>query len=350
VFKSKSIISISIIGCLLMFTACSSINILSCKNDSSVYSKQQQANEYVQKAIKAAWYTNIYSPSKPEVILDSYKKAIAINPNDLNLKFYLASVQILERKNIEALKSYENILSKDPNNFSAGIFYAVYNNAVGNSDIYQREIKRLKNIYPKKTEKYISIISDCNRVTTMKLLTKAYKIESSKPGAIVLGDALKFDGTPTKTMLGRVTKALELYNKNNDINIIVTGGVAESGITEAYFMKHWLVSKGVPESQIYMENRARDTVENAIYSLRIARKIGLKDIVLITSANHIRRSFTLFNEMIKTQKLNVRLTNLTYMNFDSMDEAMQVSSNEMIDIYRDTFRASGIWLFPALRQ
>jgi uncharacterized SAM-binding protein YcdF (DUF218 family) len=76
----------------------------------------------------------------------------------------------------------------------------------------------------------------------------------------------------------RVKKTLKLYNKNKNLKIIVTGGVAQNGITESHFMKTWLVENGVPSESIYIEDRARSTIENAYYSLIIAKILNLDNI------------------------------------------------------------------------
>ena len=107
---------------------------------------------------------------------------------------------------------------------------------------------------------------------------------------IVLG--AKVNGSKISENLKlRLDKAIDYYNKNNDINIIVSGGKTKNAdITESLAMKNYLVSKGVNSSNIMEENKAKNTFENIIYSKKILDDIKNKGKVLIvTSDFHLFR-------------------------------------------------------------
>lgn len=63
-----------------------------------------------------------------------------------------------------------------------------------------------------------------------------------------------------------------MAKKNPNASIIVTGGVPQGGVTEAYLMKNWLVEKGINPNRIYIEDQPKDTVGNALYSVNILKK------------------------------------------------------------------------------
>mgnify|MGYP001006514467 FL=1 len=44
------------------------------------------------------------------------------------------------------------------------------------------------------------------------------------------------------------------------------------------------------------------------------------------------------------------LTNVVAMDFDSPEEAAEVTPQEQLVIYRDLLRASGVWAFPGLQR
>lgn len=107
---------------------------------------------------------------------------------------------------------------------------------------------------------------------------------------IILGAKVNKDGV-SKTLKLRLDKAIEYYNKNKDVNIIVSGGQGEDEITtEASAMKIYLVENGVDEENIILENKATTTLENIIFSKEIMEDLNLGNRALIvTSDYHLLR-------------------------------------------------------------
>ena len=107
---------------------------------------------------------------------------------------------------------------------------------------------------------------------------------------IILGAKVNRDGV-SKTLKLRLDKAIEYYNKNKDINIIVSGGQGKDEImTEALAMKKYLVKSGVDEKNIILENKATTTLENIIFSKEIIEDLNFGNRVLIvTSDYHLLR-------------------------------------------------------------
>ncbi|MCX7653099.1 MAG: YdcF family protein [Fervidobacterium sp.] len=112
---------------------------------------------------------------------------------------------------------------------------------------------------------------------------------------VVLGGGVdKFDQRYEigKHTLRRLYKALELYKKNPR-KIIVTGGVVDKGLPEALFMKKVLINFGIPEEDVIIENKARNTFENGKYTREL---IGDTAITLVTSSLHMKRSLWVFKK------------------------------------------------------
>lgn len=74
-----------------------------------------------------------------------------------------------------------------------------------------------------------------------------------------------------------------------EAKIIVTGGVPRNDKSEGIEMKQWLIAQGIDENRIIAENYATDTVENFIYSRYIIKQAKRNDIVIVSSATHVRR-------------------------------------------------------------
>ena len=80
--------------------------------------------------------------------------------------------------------------------------------------------------------------------------------------------------------------------------LVPTGGVeweTELGvISEANLLRHYLLEEGVPEDVILMENEARTTVENMLYStILLQRQLKIRNVrklAVVTSANHLNRA------------------------------------------------------------
>ena len=103
---------------------------------------------------------------------------------------------------------------------------------------------------------------------------------------IILGAKVNEDGI-SKTLKRRLDKAIEYYNTNKNINIIVSGGQgSDEVVTEALAMKNYLVKNGVSKDKIIMEDKATTTLENIIFSKKIITNKNLKGKVLIVTSDY----------------------------------------------------------------
>ncbi len=103
---------------------------------------------------------------------------------------------------------------------------------------------------------------------------------------IVLGAKVNKDGV-SKTLKLRLDKAIEYYNKNKHMNIIVSGGQGKDEImTEASAMKEYLVGNGVNRNNIILEDKATTTLENIIFSKSIMKNLNLGNKALIVTSDY----------------------------------------------------------------
>ena len=98
----------------------------------------------------------------------------------------------------------------------------------------------------------------------------------------------------------RFIETEKLYHQGIIQKILMTGGSGElihHENKEADFIKNELITSGVAEKDILIENKSRNTYENAIFSKRILDSLQLKGpYVLITSATHMPRSINIFKK------------------------------------------------------
>jgi uncharacterized SAM-binding protein YcdF (DUF218 family) len=112
----------------------------------------------------------------------------------------------------------------------------------------------------------------------------------SKPAIVILGYGLKPDGTMREILRRRVLTGLIIAQFFPQSPVIVTGGNPQNGKTEAGQMRNMLQLLGFPASRIIVEDRANSTVQNARFSVPLAKEADTSGIVLVTSTTHQGRA------------------------------------------------------------
>jgi uncharacterized SAM-binding protein YcdF (DUF218 family) len=125
---------------------------------------------------------------------------------------------------------------------------------------------------------------------------------------IVLGGFSDFDLYSNDDRLNlnwagnRFLDAMILYKRGVIKKILLSGEddrLTGERANEANLAKTTLLQLGVPESDILLENRAKNTRENAVFTKELLEKLQLdtSKLLLITSALHMRRSIGCFNKV-----------------------------------------------------
>lgn len=348
---------------LMLLALASTVAITGCSGlaAKNSYQNQKKVNELVQTGINYYWnggdlkkleqefFKGITLNGNYDVVEASFAEASQLAPERMDLRFSLASARIIKKDIQGAQKIYHDILAKNPDNFDAGILHAAYARVSGDNSLYNSLTARLKKAYPQQTLKYLQMLDRAEQLQTLPLNTQARALDSDSHSIVILGYALARDGSMRPALISRLKQGLAAARLNPKASIIVSGGVPRQGVTEAYLMQQWLINQGVSPERIYLDDKAKDTVGNALYSTEILARLGTRNVTLISSASHIRRATAVFAEVSEKKGLTIHLDNLVAMDFDSMAKAMQVSDNERLVIYRDTLRASGIWAYPGIQ-
>jgi uncharacterized SAM-binding protein YcdF (DUF218 family) len=91
---------------------------------------------------------------------------------------------------------------------------------------------------------------------------------------LVLGAGLRGE-TVTGLLAHRLNAAIEFYEQNPDVTIVVTGGQGRNEtIPEAQAMKAYLVERGIPAQQILEESESTSTEENFLFSRALLEQHG----------------------------------------------------------------------------
>jgi uncharacterized SAM-binding protein YcdF (DUF218 family) len=112
----------------------------------------------------------------------------------------------------------------------------------------------------------------------------------SKPAIVILGYGLNPNGTMRTILRRRVLTGLAVAQFFPQSPVIVTGGNPQSGRTEAQQMRNMLRLFGFPNNRIILEDRANSTVQNAQFSVPLAKQAGTSGIILVTSSTHQDRA------------------------------------------------------------
>ena len=95
----------------------------------------------------------------------------------------------------------------------------------------------------------------------------------------------------------RILHGVRLYRAGRAATIVLSGGnvFPQPGIEgESFYAAQLMEEWGVPRSAILIEDRSRNTYENALYSKTILDENGLKTVLLVTSALHMPRALPVF--------------------------------------------------------
>jgi uncharacterized SAM-binding protein YcdF (DUF218 family) len=114
---------------------------------------------------------------------------------------------------------------------------------------------------------------------------------------IVLGSPVDRDGNPTPEQLARVSEGAHEYERGVAPRLILTGGGWPSGFVQARVMAQTAHALGIPDSAIFIEPKARDTIQNACYSVRIMKAHGWRSAEVVSEAYHLPRTGLIFSRL-----------------------------------------------------
>ena len=158
---------------------------------------------------------------------------------------------------------------------------------------------------------------ECMLISTVTcaLASTRYKIKQPMDYIIILGCAIRSDGSPTPILRGRIDRALtfehEQYKKfHKHAKFVPSGGQgSDEVISEAESMKRYLMEQGIPESQILKEDKSVNTHQNMAFSKNViesdTENISDVNIAFSTTNYHVFRGYTL------AQKLGMTVNGLS---------------------------------------
>jgi len=133
------------------------------------------------------------------------------------------------------------------------------------------------------------ILSSFLIIEGLILINARHKNYENADYIIILGAGLYRSG-PSLTLLRRINAAVNYYNQNPNVIIIVSGGTGEGmRLSEAEVMSRVLQSNGINTDKIIIEDRSSNTYENLMYSGELISDLN-KKVVISSSEFHLFRA------------------------------------------------------------
>lgn len=113
--------------------------------------------------------------------------------------------------------------------------------------------------------------------------------------AVVLGAAVRSDGTPSLSLRDRVDEAVQLYHAHHVERIVMSGGIDPNhGYSEAQVMRQRAMEAGVPAAHITLDEYGNNTRASARNCARLLEAKGWQDALLVSHDYHLLRAKTAF--------------------------------------------------------
>jgi uncharacterized SAM-binding protein YcdF (DUF218 family) len=289
----------------------------------------------------------------------AFRAASQLMPDRLDLRFGLASSLIsqalgtngqrLELKVKEALAVYREIENLDTNGFDAPLLFSAYTRVIGDTNASESALRLLLTQDSKRAGEYLARFERIDRLLQIVPDEMATPLPNEDKGyaIVVLGAGLETNGTMKAKLVRRLKQCLKLARIHPDAPIILTGGNPKAGVTEAFAMCRWCLKRGVSRNRLWLEDKAKDTVENALYTSAILQKLGVTQATVVTSFSHMRRGLADLDEACLQRGLQIHWFNLAAR---TKGELALDKEQERLGIYRDVLRTSGLWAFPGIRR
>ncbi|MBW8523615.1 YdcF family protein [Chryseobacterium chendengshani] len=114
--------------------------------------------------------------------------------------------------------------------------------------------------------------------------------------AIILGSKVNEDGSLSERLKERLETGANLYKKQRVKMILVSGGLGKEGFYEGDKMKEFLITKGISDSVILVDNKGNNTRLTVENTLEFQKKYPFKSSIVVSQYFHVTRTKKLFKE------------------------------------------------------
>lgn len=111
--------------------------------------------------------------------------------------------------------------------------------------------------------------------------------DATAPVVLVLGAGLKANGTPSDILRDRLAVALAIYEDGRAQKMLCSGDNGQVQYDEVNAMRTWLVARGVPAEDIFLDHAGFDTYDSLV---RAKEVFGVTRAIVVTQDFHLPRA------------------------------------------------------------
>jgi len=152
--------------------------------------------------------------------------------------------------------------------------------------------------------------TEADRIRLENLMRLPQKIDPQDfDFLVVMGTVSEINNQPNPAFLARTQKAYRIWQVNQRINIIPSGGCDHRFPTEiphSRSLKKALIELDVPEERIFPEDQATNTPENIAFSWQLIQekfKIPRPKVIFVTSTYHCCRTFLTAEKVLGSEAI-----------------------------------------------
>lgn len=283
-----------------------------------------------------------------EVVERAFAEASALAPSRLDLRFAVASTQLIQKNTAGARATLDQILAIDPASFEAYAWLAALDRAEQHPGGAASAEQAMRALDPSRADRLRRRFDRAEALIAEPLSAPA-RPATGRVSIVVLGFALNPSGAMERPLLDRLDATLTAARAYPTARVVVTGGQPQAGVTEADLMTRWLVDKGVDRDRVQIEDKAKDTVGNAVNVTGLLHQAPPDTVVLVTSASHMRRARAITEAALQDAGLEAQVVPFIAASADTQEMTRAPAADERLAIYRDTLRVSGLWSYPGLQ-
>ena len=135
-------------------------------------------------------------------------------------------------------------------------------------------------------------------VTALRIWQEGDRDDRRPADAIVVLGAAQYDGRPSPVFLARLAHAVDLYEAGVAPALVVTGGkLPGDRTTEAAVARAYALSRGVPETAIFGEDEAHNTLDSLRAVAAEMASRGLTSAVFVSDPTHMLRVLRIASDL-----------------------------------------------------
>jgi uncharacterized SAM-binding protein YcdF (DUF218 family) len=122
------------------------------------------------------------------------------------------------------------------------------------------------------------------------IITFGIQNKPKKSDCIIILGCSVYGTNPSPFLQSRLMEGINLFKQGYADHIIVSGGKGPGeDISEAEAMKKYIISKGLKEENVIIEDKSRTTMENLTFSKEKMKEKNFNSAIVVSNKYHLKR-------------------------------------------------------------